>query len=334
MALLLTIAIPTYNRASHLDFLLRVLAAESCESLARVRVLVSDNASTDDTLMVAERHRAAIPSLEIRRNADNLGADRNILACFDAARTPHVWIIGDDDVPLPGAIAQLLSMLESDSPDLVYLPSRGSRDVALDYPTQAPAVASWRTLSRQQFASVINVQFTFISGLVFRKEAASAASIQAAIRQTEKTNLIQLAWTYEILKQAQRFRIGRSDMLMATAGNSGGYAVLNVFLVNHTQIVTRLLGSDPRLVRSILSRTSATYLPGLLWNIRTNRMGKFELPAPETLAVPSELTRFASYRFLVMPVWQLPRAGAWLFFQFSRVVGRAARLFDRYMVVH
>ena len=328
----LTIAIPTYNRSRYLDFLLSVLAKEVKGLGGRVSVFVSDNASSDDTGTVIARHRQVFAELVTQRNAENIGPDRNIESCFARCESPYVWIMGDDDVPLPGAIEQLLAMLETQSPDMVYLPSVGSVDVARDQPLRARVESSWRSLSRERFTSVVNVQFTFISGLVLRKASATPASIAAALAHTHESKLVQLAWTFEILNQGKRFVLARTPMLMATAGNSGGYAVLEVFLVNHTRIAQTLLAGRPGLVRRILARTSSCFVPGLIWYIRNNKMGRFELPSIEEVHVPAALARLVSFRLLVEPIWRLPAAVAAPFFQISRVVARVARAFDNLVV--
>jgi abequosyltransferase len=328
----LTIAIPTYNRSKYLDFLLSVLAREVKDLGGRVRVFVSDNASSDDTSSVVERHRQSFPELVAHRNEENVGPDRNIESCFARCDSTYAWIMGDDDVPLPGAIAQLLEMLESERPDMIYLPSVGSDDVARDQPRRIRFEASWRRLSRERFASAVNVQFTFISGLVVRKAAASSASIDAALCHTRESKLVQLAWTFETLNQGERFILASTPMLMATAGNSGGYGVLEVFLVNHTLIAQELLARRPDLVRRILARTSSCFVPGLIWNIRNNRMGRFELPSVNEVHVPLALARLVSFRLLVRPIWGLPTTTAMLFFQVSRVVARLARTFDNLIV--
>jgi glycosyltransferase involved in cell wall biosynthesis len=300
----------------------------------RVAIFVSDNASTDDTSAVTVKYGAILPNLTCHRNVENLGADFNIGACFSWPNTPYVWILGDDDAPLKGSISRLVDLLDRTQPDLVYLSSVGRRSIADDYATCEVTHCRAVELSRERFASIVNVQLTFISGVVIRKDAASPQSIASALDITSGTSLIQLAWTYEILKQGRRFSYVNTDMLMATAGNSGGYAVLKVFLVNHTRIAQALLGDFPEIARRILARTSSCYLPGLLWNIRTKRMGQFDLPRPNTIEVPAALSHLASYRFVVSPIWRSPKVIAWAFFQFSRFMSRSNRIIDKIFFFH
>lgn len=98
---LLTIAIPTYNRASLLDRQLGWVAQaiegheECCE------LILSDNASSDATADVIEKWRQTFEktplTVHTNRNPRNLGPIRNIAYCMKKATGKHVWTIGDDD---------------------------------------------------------------------------------------------------------------------------------------------------------------------------------------------------------------------------------------------
>jgi abequosyltransferase len=116
----LTIAIPTYNRAGHLDRQLEWLAAVGAPALGQVDVVVSDNCSTDETPDVVERWRGSFPFFRSRRNDENVGAIRNIAWCLTAAETPHVWTIGDDDTIAATAVDYVLAELGR-RPDLAML---------------------------------------------------------------------------------------------------------------------------------------------------------------------------------------------------------------------
>lgn len=99
MSKLLTIAIPTYNRADLLDQQLEWLShaikgyEQDCE------ILVSDNCSSDYTPQVIKKWQKILSSVTFtsNRNSSNLGVMRNIIYCLNSATTKYVWTIGDDD---------------------------------------------------------------------------------------------------------------------------------------------------------------------------------------------------------------------------------------------
>src|ERR1700761_2957361 len=112
---LLTIAIPTFNRAQDLLAALTVLEPQLA-AYPQVEVLVSDNASADDTpqvLAVAqERFAAQGIRLEIQRHAENIGSDANFVSCYHRARGSFFWLCGDDDLIVPGGLTQLMPHLQ------------------------------------------------------------------------------------------------------------------------------------------------------------------------------------------------------------------------------
>lgn len=79
---------------------------------APVRILVSDNGSTDDTTVIVAARQDREPRLDYRRNERNLGATRNILEIIRHARTEYLWLFGDDDLPAPGALRRVLQLIE------------------------------------------------------------------------------------------------------------------------------------------------------------------------------------------------------------------------------
>jgi glycosyltransferase involved in cell wall biosynthesis len=134
---LLTIAIPTCNRAQSLIALLNSIVQDLApEAAAKLEILVSDNGSTDDTAARAAPYSAA-HGLVYRRNPHNLGYDGNIASLIPAARGEFVWIMGDDDRVAPGALSRLLQLLSDDPADLLLLPGR--RDEEPDTANHASA---------------------------------------------------------------------------------------------------------------------------------------------------------------------------------------------------
>lgn len=109
--------IPTRNRASFLRELLETIAAQATPE---VEVVVSDDASTDDTATVIDSFRPRLPQLIYERVDPPLRYDRNLLHVVSRARGQYCWLFGDDDRLEPGGLAALLDALKKD-PDLTGL---------------------------------------------------------------------------------------------------------------------------------------------------------------------------------------------------------------------
>lgn len=104
----LSICIPTYNRSRYIGELLDSIIAQG---YPEVEVVVSDNASEDETGETVGRYREKLPNLRYIRQPENIGADRNFLAVVNSATGSHAWLIGDDDKLEPGAIERILAAL-------------------------------------------------------------------------------------------------------------------------------------------------------------------------------------------------------------------------------
>jgi len=89
---ILTIAIPTCNRASYLTRLLADIAAISLPS--DCEILILDNASTDQTATLLESQKD-IPGLRVVRNKHNVGIEGNIINAMLMASGQFVWLLSD-----------------------------------------------------------------------------------------------------------------------------------------------------------------------------------------------------------------------------------------------
>ncbi|MDN7671378.1 glycosyltransferase family 2 protein [Burkholderia oklahomensis] len=276
--MLLTIAIPTYNRAPHLRVLVDSLVAQ-IEALdprdRRVAILVSDNASTDGTGEYLQT-LAALGFVTIHRHAKNQGAAANVVHCFRHAPSRYVWIVGDDDLPLPGSIDAVLSHLVSTRPDLFLLSARwiagDLEDAARTYgkPNDATSV------DRIGLSLKASVLTTFISSWVVNREAYLHHYGEAGIDRYGDTLFPQLAWVFGLMRSGARFLSADSPWLLATAGNSGNYAVFEAFSHQYNRIVDQSF-TDAGWLRDFHRQNILwNFMPGLVWSVRSDMAGRFE----------------------------------------------------------
>jgi hypothetical protein len=110
---ILTIAIPTFNRASKVARLLSLLEGEiGRDRLSHsVEVFVSNNASSDNTAQVLCKIQERWPALRYVTQPTDLGFDGNVRFLFRESREGYVWFMSDDDIPLPGALRKISAAL-------------------------------------------------------------------------------------------------------------------------------------------------------------------------------------------------------------------------------
>lgn len=123
MTPLLGILIPTYSRSRRLEALLDRLDGELSSCDAQIEVLVSDNASEDATSELLERRRRRHPWLHTHRQPENIQARPNIGWLIEhAPSAEYSWILGDDDLPLPGSLRFIVELLRAERPAWLHLP--------------------------------------------------------------------------------------------------------------------------------------------------------------------------------------------------------------------
>ena len=117
----LSVCISTYQRADWLALALRNLVRVWPQPRAEVEIVICDNSSPDHTPEVVEPYlsRADVRYIRNRRNVGMLG---NMRVTAQEARGEYVWILGDDDLLVPGAIETVLSALRTgQAASLLYL---------------------------------------------------------------------------------------------------------------------------------------------------------------------------------------------------------------------
>jgi abequosyltransferase len=85
-----------------------------------VELVVVDGASPDATPAIMADYCARHPHIVYRREAMNSGVDADYDKAVGYARGQYCWLMSDDDLVAPGAIARLLPRLDGDR-DLVIL---------------------------------------------------------------------------------------------------------------------------------------------------------------------------------------------------------------------
>lgn len=122
----LDILIPTYNRSSYLIKNIAIIH-EIASKLpnACIRVIVSDNASTDDTKTKMEDYICAHPKLTVLyyRQNDNIGFCGNLIYTLSKSDADYVLTLGDDDYINFDYMSNALKAIEEDSEIKCVLPS-------------------------------------------------------------------------------------------------------------------------------------------------------------------------------------------------------------------
>ena len=117
---LVSIGIPTYNRAPLIG---RAVESALAQDHPNVEVLISDNASTDDTAARCDAYARQHANVRYLRQPSNLGATANFNSVLRMARGEYFMWLGDDDWIDPDYVSRTLQRLRAD-PNLVLVSGR------------------------------------------------------------------------------------------------------------------------------------------------------------------------------------------------------------------
>lgn len=121
-----------------------------------MRLVVSDNSSSDGSLLVAQDLLAPYENARSQRTPLNVGANANALLGFsNSEEADYVWVLSDDTIVSPSAVETVLRQIDS-SPDLIsvrmndLLPKHTAFDIRID-----GIIGVFESTSWGQFGSLI-----------------------------------------------------------------------------------------------------------------------------------------------------------------------------------
>ena len=238
------------------DGALRAVLQQITPALAPdVEVLVLDNASPDDTQAVLGRVRADFPGVPLNsfRHPENVGADANFIEAVHRSRGEFVYLLSDDDILLPGAVAKLLELIRA-HPDMDAFAVNvreflRSADEAGDGFFKLGEDLILR--DRDQALVLLNTILTFMSCLVFRRETVAAKDYTDKVG----TLLIQAFFFVDALAPGRGLYVTRETYLAKRADNHQGYRFFQIFLTHFDLIMDYALqaGYAPDAVRRTLT---------------------------------------------------------------------------------
>ena len=282
---LLTIAIPTFNRAGPLQTLLDVLQPQLAHH-PEIELFIADNASEDRTPEILAAATERFPRLRTHRHASNLGSDANFAFCFAGATGHFFWMCGDDDLIVPGAIDEVLALLATPTGqpadlDLLYATSYGYRQDFLAERTEDPLGRRVHTIRNPQtVALVVNIMFTFISGIIVNRDRLRKLAPEPP-EAFVGTNLVQLSWSLPLLLDHRRSAVLWTRPVAAKVGSAHGYSLGKVFGPQLAAVTERLLPNRSDLSAPILNVALRRWFPSVLLEFRDSASDPLRLEEAE-----------------------------------------------------
>lgn len=220
---LLSICIPTYNRAETLGRSLEALFANPEFDANKVEVMVADNASADNTSEVVAR----FPQVRYIRHKENIGADANFTFLLDHASGRYLRLMNDYCTFRPGGLALMLREIEA---------ADEARE-NLWFGTAMTSIPAGITVTHgvDEFIRRVSYWSTWIGNFgVWRKDWADMEDKNRYV----KYQLNQVDWSLRIAGNGRPTRIIVADLTVSEdLKQRGSYNYFDIFLVKYREIL-------------------------------------------------------------------------------------------------
>lgn len=306
----LTIAIPTYNRANYLEILLYSILVQYDGIKEFLELIISDNASTDNTKDVVDQFILRGLDINYVRQKINLGPDVNIANCFRFSSGEYVWIMGDDEYFGDNVLKFILDRLSESKYGLVYVESFSYQDTHAFFNVDNDNI-KLKEYARTKFVRRVNVKFGFISGNIINKNIFLQYFDTSLTGKYLGTYFVQLSWTYSVLLVSSSFLYIKTPMLSSKSDNSGEYKLFNAVVVG-----MRTVGSDifknSKYLSIIDKGTIVHWLPYRLEQYQSkalkngNSRAKFIEETNVSELLQSTYSNYILYWVIIVPILQLP----------------------------
>lgn len=107
-----SIGMPVYNGGKYIRQALDSLLGQDYEN---IELIISDNASNDDTTTICREYCTKIKGIRYYRNENNMGASLNFNRVFELSTGKYFMWAADHDLWHPNFISRCVSVLECDS---------------------------------------------------------------------------------------------------------------------------------------------------------------------------------------------------------------------------
>lgn len=301
--IILSISIPTFNRAAYLKRCLESLfILNNCKDLP-VEISVYNNASTDNTDEIVNSFIEKNYPIRYTKIPDAVDGNLNIYQCYKKARGRYVLCLGDDDVFVANTIAGIINYLKHNDIGVLYL---SSANVNLN-------------TYKKYFAGNLEIEVNTDSYNFFKKMNFMVTFISTSIISNPQLNEVNSPEKdylnfYQVPLILQQIFAGKNNatckniVLHAEVLNSGSYNLIDVFLVNLNKVidlVPELNEMQKKYITRVINKELLTgFFPFFLYNIRTKN--KY-METSQSLNLLHEFYKKSFYYYIfVYPIYKFP----------------------------
>lgn len=137
---LLSICIPTYNRAEYLKECLKIMAPYTTRE--NIEIIISDNHSSDTTATVVADFKAKYSRIKCYVQKENIGPDKNFEFVLRQATGKYAWLMGDSTFVNHQNLEHVLFYLRENNFDYVVVGGGRTENISENVYTDANLLLS------------------------------------------------------------------------------------------------------------------------------------------------------------------------------------------------
>lgn len=221
---LLSICIPTFNRAEYLNKALLSIVEQPGFN-QRCEIVISDNHSTDNTKKVVEVFLNKYKNISYYCNATNIGAEKNFLRLLSLGQGKYLKLHNDKAFFYENKLAELIECLDQVDNSVVFI---------LNENTALRKKGLIACSSFDEFVRLVSYYSTWMCGIILKNiNYQTLKNKDRAIG----SNLIQTDILFRMLQESESSSIINKKMLYEQEVESkGGYNLFEVFISNYLEL--------------------------------------------------------------------------------------------------
>lgn len=243
MSIKLSICVPTYNRGNMLKQCLQsILSAENLvEKLKEenVEILISDNASVDNTQIIISEFKKTYPQIRYHRNQINIGGEKNFYLLAQMAKGEFIWILGDDDKVTTDSIQIILDHINGGYNMLITNYSIWSNDFLERIKRDALVFNKSVFIDANELMKCFGIHLGYISSVIIKR----SLFLKTSIEEYEIFKDYGFPFLYAVyvgVLNDCNTRYISLPLVCNRAGNSGGYSWFKYFIIGSSKIFDKL----------------------------------------------------------------------------------------------
>lgn len=231
---LLSICIPTYNRGDILNVTLSSLVKDSAFG-EDVEIIISDNASTDNTHEICNSYVEKYDNIYYYRNSENI-KDQNFIRVLSLANGKYIKLFNDTLRFKPEMLEKMLGVIKNTNEAIHLLFFQN---------TPLHCYKSKRTTTLFSFVNATSLWITWIANVGFWKVDFDKLK---DLNKYAELQLMQVDWLLQQASENEETVIIFDDYIeVASVSKKGGYNLFKVFVVNYLTILQKYLNTSLKL---------------------------------------------------------------------------------------